>query len=92
MAEKKYLDKMYALTDATTADQIASIYDEWAHSYDSEIVDELGYAMPDRVADMLPSLLESRDARILDIGCGTGQSADARTRGKSQRLQETIPR
>ena len=74
MAEKKFLDKMYALTDATTADQIASIYDEWAHSYDSEIVDELGYAMPDRVADMLPSLLDSRDARILDIGCGTGVS------------------
>ncbi len=74
MAEKKFLDKMYALTDETTSDQIADIYDEWADSYDSEIVDELGYAMPDRVAAMLPSLLDSTQARILDIGCGTGVS------------------
>lgn len=74
MADKKFLDKMYSLTDQTTAAEVASIYDEWADSYNSEIVDELGYAMPDRVAAMLPALLESRDTRILDIGCGTGAS------------------
>ena len=74
MAAKKFLDKMYSLTDQTSAAEVASIYDEWADTYDSEIVDELGYAMPDRVAAMLPALLESRDIRILDIGCGTGAS------------------
>jgi predicted TPR repeat methyltransferase len=74
MAEKKFLDKMYSLSDDVSSDQIAEIYDEWAASYDSEIVDELGYAMPNRVAAMLPTLLETPDARILDIGCGTGVS------------------
>lgn len=74
MPDKKFLDQMYSLTDDTSASEVASIYDEWADSYEAEIVDGLGYAMPARVAEILPKLLHERSASLLDVGCGTGIS------------------
>jgi len=77
MTEQKFLDRMYKLTDETGAREVAGIYDEWADTYESEIVDGLSYAMPQRASEMLPKLIADRTIEILDVGCGTGLSGVA---------------
>ncbi len=49
------------------------IYDEWAETYDTDVLGA-GYATPARVAEALASQLAEKDAPILDFGCGTGLS------------------
>ena len=52
--------------------QLASAYAEWASTYDADLVDEMGYRAFSIASDLLISHLRSSQARILDVGCGTG--------------------
>lgn len=54
-------------------DQVRSLYDDWAASYESEI-SENGYATPGRCAEALLAAGTDRALPVLDFGCGTGLS------------------
>lgn len=55
-----------------TTDDARSFYRAWADDYDDHMVDKLGYVSPALVADLLVTHLPDTEARVLDVGCGTG--------------------
>lgn len=63
------LERAYALRDGREA---LALYRDWAAAYDKTMLEGLGYLTPARTASLLAAYLPDRDARILDIGCGTG--------------------
>ena len=63
--------------EARTADEARALYDRWAETYDTELIDENDYVQPRRCAEMLSRHLADRRAEILDIGCGTGLAGAA---------------
>ena len=48
------------------------LYDEWAQSYENDLVNKLGYSAHRIAAEALTNSVEDRNATIMDIGCGTG--------------------
>ena len=49
-----------------------ALFDDWAPTYDQDLVDELGYVADAEACRVFVSLVPDRQARILDAGCGTG--------------------
>ena len=49
-----------------------SLFDDWASTYDHDLLNELGYVADAEACDRLIALIPNRQARILDAGCGTG--------------------
>ena len=47
-------------------------YDEWASSYDHDLVGDLGYVAHREAADIFMELVPDTACRILDVACGTG--------------------
>lgn len=68
------LAKVTLLEDGDSSE---AIYDEWAADYDADLVEQFGYRSPALVADRLASMLDDRDATVVDYGCGTGLSGAA---------------
>jgi SAM-dependent methyltransferase/MFS family permease len=62
---------LHRLYDATSVDELRDEYDRIAASYDTWLIDDMGYRSPSSVVDVARRLLSS-DARILDAGAGTG--------------------
>jgi SAM-dependent methyltransferase len=62
------LERLYGAQDL---DELRSEYDRIATAYDTELVDGMGYRSPGAVAAVATRLLPT-DARILDVGAGTG--------------------
>ncbi|MDK3020364.1 class I SAM-dependent DNA methyltransferase [Pseudodonghicola flavimaris] len=79
-----YLEKIYGVEDAETQ---RDVYDQWAGSYDAELVGA-DYATPARVAAALKSILTEAELAqpLLDFGCGTGLSGQALADAGFQRL------
>lgn len=50
---------------------LKAFYKKWADDYDAQMLG-LGYVSPRKIAELLTQHLPARDARILDVGCGTG--------------------
>lgn len=48
------------------------LYDEWSHSYENDLLNNLGYTAHIIASNALANLLPDREASIIDIGCGTG--------------------
>jgi len=71
---KRYYDTAY---DLTNTDETKAHYAKWAEVYDLEVSEEKGYRQPERCAEALKATKLSADAKILDIGCGTGLSGIA---------------
>ena len=63
------LEKVYT---AKTHDELMDAYKDWATNYDADTVDRFGYVAHIVSADALDKVLETKDACILDAGCGTG--------------------
>jgi predicted TPR repeat methyltransferase len=64
-------DDAEALSEA----YIRTLFDQYADRFDRELVETLHYRAPDLVAALLSRQNDSpTDARILDLGCGTGLS------------------
>jgi predicted TPR repeat methyltransferase len=61
-----------ATYEAETSEELADAYQKWAGDYDTDTVDGMGYVGPITAASMLNHYLGSKDARVLDAGCGTG--------------------
>ena len=70
---KAFLKQSYGLE---SVDKTRALYRDWAASYDAEIT-ENGYQTPRRCAEALARHCDDKQARILDIGCGTGLSGIA---------------
>ncbi len=49
-----------------------ALFDDWASTYDQDLVDDLGYVADAEACRLFMSLVIDRQARILDAGCGTG--------------------
>lgn len=56
----------------TNSAEIASRYDEWAQTYDRDLVDAWRYNAPFEAARLLSEHIASKDGSVLDVGCGTG--------------------
>jgi len=61
-----------ATYEATTPQQLVEAYSKWAHLYDSDTLEVMGYVGPKVAADMLDNHLDSQNGKVLDAGCGTG--------------------
>lgn len=73
---RSLLERAYGLQ---TGDEALSLYRDWATSYDTDLVDPLGYVGPRRVADIVAARCRDFNAHILDVGCGTGLVGDRLT-------------
>ena len=47
-------------------------YDDWASTYDSDLVDDLGYVAYKSAGDVFMEVAPDRHARVIDVACGTG--------------------
>ena len=59
------------LTSNSTSD-LMDLYKDWATRYDHDLARNWGYPAPALAVQHLMRVLRSRDARVLDAGCGTG--------------------
>ncbi len=66
---EQLLARAYALDNDAEA---KALYRDWAETYDTTMIDGLGYLTPARTAELLAENLADREAMILDVGCGTG--------------------
>lgn len=73
VTDNKTLDKVYT---ARNHEELMDAYKDWAGDYDSDTVDSFGYVAHIVTARALDNVLENKDARILDAGCGTGLVAE----------------
>ncbi len=53
-------------------DDKQALFDDWATTYDNDLVNDLGYVADAEACRRFESLVPDRQARILDAGCGTG--------------------
>jgi predicted TPR repeat methyltransferase len=65
----EFVNQAYSLDDD---DKMVDFYRNWADDYDHQMLDELGYTSPITIARLLDEYLPEKNARIFDIGCGTG--------------------
>ncbi|MFQ6026367.1 MAG: class I SAM-dependent DNA methyltransferase [Dehalococcoidia bacterium] len=63
-----FLTRVYS---ASGLSELAEIYDDWAHSYDKETIEDWGRRAPDIGARILSKHVPP-EAKILDAGVGTG--------------------
>jgi predicted TPR repeat methyltransferase len=71
MPDADELDERLGRVYANPGDKRA-LYDDWAATYDRDLVGDLGYVAHLEACRRLQALVADRDARILDAGCGTG--------------------
>ena len=60
------------LTAMRAGDNAHEVYEEWAPSYESDLVGGYGYTAHRIAAEAMAGACPNRGAAILDIGCGTG--------------------
>jgi predicted TPR repeat methyltransferase len=71
VADKDRLDARLSRVYANPGEKQA-LFDDWASTYDHDLVNELGYVADAEACRRLIGLVPDRSARILDAGCGTG--------------------
>lgn len=67
--QRKMHDKVL---NASNTEELAKAYNEWADSYDQDLVDEMGYVAPFIATQLFSDNVKNRSTSILDVGCGTG--------------------
>jgi len=65
----EFVNEAYGLKDDK---KMVDFYRKWADDYDHQMLVELGYTSPVTIAQLLNEYLPDKDARVIDIGCGTG--------------------
>jgi ubiquinone/menaquinone biosynthesis C-methylase UbiE len=76
MSGKPDVDTAYALE---SVEDVRALYRDWAETYDTDFIEAMGYIYPREVARVFVERRTTRDAPILDIGCGSGAVAEAVT-------------
>lgn len=69
VTDNRTLDKVYTAQDH---EQLMDAYKDWATNYDNDTVGRFGYVAHVATAEALNKVVDSKDAYILDAGCGTG--------------------
>ena len=75
MTKKKQPFKISAIFSANSQNQLTSLYDRWAQTYDRDM-DNVGYRNPSICLSLLSRYLNDKDLPILDAGVGTGLVAE----------------
>ena len=65
----EFVDAAYHLDDEAS---MIDFYRKWAADYDHQMLNELGYTSPTKIAQQLSQHLPDTQSTIFDIGCGTG--------------------
>jgi len=65
----EFVDAAYHLDDEAS---MVEFYEKWASDYDHQMLDELGYTSPTKIAQQLCPILPDTQAAVFDVGCGTG--------------------
>ena len=65
----EFVDAAYHLDDEAS---MVDFYRKWAADYDHQMLDELGYTSPTKIAQQLTQYLPDTQSTVFDIGCGTG--------------------
>jgi len=60
------------LYEAKSREELEKRYDEWASSYDKDLLGDWEYKLPAAMGDLFMKYVKDHDARILDAGAGTG--------------------
>lgn len=63
-----FYEKAYSIGEHETKD----FYSQWAATYDEELVDGRGYAMPLRCRAAFAEHVTDTTTPVIDLGCGTG--------------------
>lgn len=66
------IDRLAALKHFKPGDSTRAHYDAWASDYERDLLDRCGYSAHVIGADALAAATPSRDAAVIDVGCGTG--------------------
>jgi len=61
------LSKVYS-----TSENKEHQYDEWAETYESDLVNDMDYVAHKEASDIFSAVVPDRSQRILDVACGTG--------------------
>jgi len=61
-----------ATYEASTSQELIEAYSKWAHLYDNDTLEIMGYVGPKVAAEMLNNHLDPQNSKVLDAGCGTG--------------------
>jgi predicted TPR repeat methyltransferase len=69
VTDNQTLEKVYT---AKNHEELMDAYKDWAADYDTDTVDRFGYVAHVATADALDKALDTKDAYVLDAGCGTG--------------------
>lgn len=69
ISNNETLEKVYT---AENHEELMDAYKDWAGDYERDTVQEYGYTAHIESANALDSVLDSKESRILDAGCGTG--------------------
>ncbi|MDH3630512.1 MAG: class I SAM-dependent methyltransferase [Gammaproteobacteria bacterium] len=65
----EFVDAAYHLVDEAS---MVDFYRKWAADYDHQMLNELGYTSPTKIAQQLSQHLPDTESTVFDIGCGTG--------------------
>ena len=65
----EFVDAAYHLDDEAS---MVDFYRKWAADYDHQMLNELGYTSPTKIAQQLSQHLPDTRSTVFDIGCGTG--------------------
>ncbi|NQU57317.1 MAG: class I SAM-dependent methyltransferase [Rhodospirillales bacterium] len=71
MSSNEREEKLQQVYAAETDKELASIYDDWAANYDSDLT-AFGYRNPAVAAGMIGRHVDKGSGALLDAGCGTG--------------------
>ncbi|WP_350335538.1 class I SAM-dependent DNA methyltransferase [Coralliovum pocilloporae] len=66
---RSHLERAYTLS---STEEARALYQDWALTYDEDLVAPLGYVGPVALADLVGRLATTRTRPVLDAGCGTG--------------------
>jgi predicted TPR repeat methyltransferase len=56
----------------SSVQEAATLYGEWASTYDADVFADLGFTGSARIADLLAGVLPDPNQPVVDLGCGTG--------------------
>jgi SAM-dependent methyltransferase len=66
-----------SVTDFQPGVSSEALYDDWAATYDSDLVDRYGYNSPGVAAGRFADMLSDKSGAVIDYGCGTGLVGEA---------------
>jgi predicted TPR repeat methyltransferase len=72
MTMGKQADVHVKILNAQSTDALISVYDDWAHRYEKELLDDWGYTSPQMAVTLLQRYYDIVGSTVLDAGCGTG--------------------